>query len=131
MDAETPSLIQTFDVPQLEFDHLKGTWTATDCDVFQMVEDTRYLNGLGQSASVTVCPLCAYFSDGQCNWCPGEYDADYPSPRPECAGCLGADRPTVPWYKRSDVMGPLLTTIGVTVAASIASAVLLRKFGYR
>lgn len=125
MDAETPGIV-TFDVPSIEFDHLKGTWTPTNSDVFQMVEDTRYLAGLGQAA-VTVCPPCAFFLDGACHWCPGPYDPDYPSPHPECSGCLGAQPQEEPWYRRRDVMMPVLTSVLVAIVATVASSVILKR----
>jgi hypothetical protein len=134
-EAETPSVIQTFDDPQLEFDHQSGKWVPTHADEFFMFMDTRFepwrnaLDGLGQG--VTVCPPCAFFGDGRCTWCPGEQDPGYPSDRPECAGCLGTQRPQPPWYRRSEIMVPLLTTIAVTTVATISSAILLKRIGLR
>lgn len=132
--AETPytvplrGVIESYDVPQLEFDHAAGAWRQSNVDEYNMFVDTRALPGLGD---VTVCPPCAYFMDGRCEWCPGEYDPGYPSDRPECHGCLGQHRPVPPWYQRSEIMVPLMTTIAVTTIATVASTVLLRRIGLR
>jgi hypothetical protein len=129
--SETPTRIVTFDDPQLEFDHLAGGWSATDADAFYMFMDTRHEPWRGSLGDVTVCPPCAYFTEGQCHWCPGEHDPGYPSDRPECHGCLGAQRPQPPWYQRKEVMVPLLTTIAVTTVATVASAIVLRRVGLK
>lgn len=119
-------VVDSFDVPQIEFDHERGGWKQTNVDTNFMFVDNSH--GLG---TVTVCPQCAYFQDGQCEWCPAEHDPGYPSDRPECQGCIGQERPTPPWYKRSEVMVPLITTIAVTTIATVASTILLKRIGVK
>lgn len=131
--ASPVGFLESYDVPQLEFDHKRGDWAESRIDEYNMFVDARALQGLGRpfGQSVTVCPTCAFFADGRCEWCPGEYDPGYPSDRPECHGCLGQQRPSKPWYQRSEVMVPLLTTVAVTTVATVASTILLKRFGVR
>ena len=87
------------------------------------------LSGLGQG--ITVCPSCAYFADGQCEWCPGENDPEYPSPRPECQLCIGQQRFEQPWYKRPEIIVPVMTTVIVTTLATVASSFILKRAGFK
>jgi len=78
-----------------------------------------------------LCPECAYFLDGRCHWCPEPPDPGYPSDYPECTGCDGASRGPVPWYKNPEVVIPVVTTVMISVVATVASAIVLRRIGYR
>ena len=125
--AETPSIINTYDCPSLQFDHESGGWAEADEDLYELTQSTTRFAGMGV---VSVCPECAFFAEGRCTWCPGEDDPDYPSDRPECFSCLGTKRAKEPWYQRSEIMVPLFTTIAVTVVATVASTIVLRRTGY-
>lgn len=145
--AETPSKIESFDCPSLAFNHESGKWDAANEDIYELTQvSTSYVptgdrfdpafaerlapvSGLGQA--IAVCPECAFFAEGRCHWCPGKDEPGYPSVYPECKGCLGPVPQRAPWYQRSEVMTPLLTTIAVTVVGTIISTMVLRRVGYK
>ena len=78
-----------------------------------------------------LCPVCAYFEDGRCHWCPVPNEPGYPADFPECEGCEGRTRGPTPWYKNPEIVIPLVTTVMVSVVATVASAIVLRRIGYR
>ena len=115
-------VVRTFDIPSLQFDHLKGAWAEGDEDTYELTRIPR-LSGLG---AVAVCPTCAYFAEGRCNWCPeGDSGPDFP----ECHQCNGRMLQKEPWYQRSEITVPLVTTVAVTVIATVASSLILRRVG--
>lgn len=89
-----------------------------------------WIHGMG-AASVAVCPECAFLREGSCEWCPDQTSPDFPSDRPECLSCIGTFKQRPPWFRRTEIMVPLITTIAVTTLATLASAVLLRRAGLR
>lgn len=124
-----------FDEPSIAFDFDSNGWRANDDDAyFQQAgldfAKTRGLpgllgsspDGLGQSA----CPECAYLSEGRCNWC-SEETKDYP----ECLDCVqtadGRSARQTPWYKRADIVTPVLTGVAVTVTATILTTLVMSR----
>ena len=123
-----------YDVSSLAFDHDNGDWNGINENVYRM---TAPLTGLGQTVgaggggSSMLCPTCAYYDQGKCYWCPEPDSPDYPSERPECYGCKGKHRPQAPWYKRQDIMVPLLSSVAISTAAAVLSTLILRRTGLR
>lgn len=130
MSAESPIVV--LDDPAIGFDHGRGIWRGVDVDMYYLVGAIESpLTGLGaDTAPGGMCPPCSYFQGDRCYWCPSPEHPAYPSDRPECAGCLGRDPPKVPWYRREDIMVPLLTSIAVSTAAAVFSTMILKRTGY-
>lgn len=136
MHAETPrpvgAVIENFDCASLQFDHEIGGFREANEGIYNLLVDTAYDRGrLGALGQPQVCPPCSYFEDGRCHWCPGTDDPDYPLDYPECDGCKGREKPKPPWYRRSEVMVPLVTAIAVSTVATVASTIILRRVGYK
>lgn len=128
-----------FDEPSLAFDFDSNGWKPNDDDAYFQQADLAYTkpasqayvsrgsigagpDGLGQSA----CPECAYLSEGRCNWCSDE-TKDYP----ECLDCVqtadGRSIRKTAWYKRADIVTPVLTGVAVTVTATIITTIVMRR----
>lgn len=128
------SAIVVLDDPAVGFDHRRGEWRSVDMDMDNLVGATdSILAGLGsdEGGACGLCVPCAYFQDNRCYWCPEPDDPAYPSDRPECRGCLGTKPPEKPpWYRREDIMVPLITSITVSTAAAVLSSLILKRAGY-
>jgi hypothetical protein len=116
MDESTPALV-SFDCPSLGWDHRAAGWRPFDEDRHAMRHEVA-LMGLG----ATACPTCSYLDEGRCPWCEAEHDF------PECSGCVGRTR-VVPWYQRSEILVPVLTTVAVTVVGTVLSTIVLSRIG--
>jgi hypothetical protein len=122
--------VRTFDAPSLEYDHLKGTWSAANEGIHNLLIGTKHHQG-AMGAALTVCPPCSYYAEGHCNWCPGPEDPEFPLDYPECEHCKGKEPAKRPWYAREEIMLPLLTTILVTTIATVSSNIILKRVGYK
>lgn len=115
-----------FDEPSIAFDFDANGWRPNDDDAYfqqaHLAYARRGASGLGQSA----CPECAYLSEGRCNWC-SEETKDYP----ECLDCVptgdGRAMRRTPWYKRADIVTPVLTGVAVTVTATVITTIVMRR----
>lgn len=126
--AEQPRIV-TFDDPAIAFDHQIGGYRPVNLDTYYLGSAVEsQLTGLG--AVQGLCPPCAFFEQDGCHWCPDESAAEFPSDRPECAGCKGRQPMKQAWYEREDVMIPLLTSVIVSTAAAVFSTMILKRTGY-
>lgn len=81
------------------------------------------LGAVSPTAAPFACPPCAYFTGSYCAWCPNEGAENIP----DCTGCKDRQHAPTPWYKSSEFLIPLVST----VAATLVSAVLLSKLRLR
>jgi hypothetical protein len=118
---QTPATVGEIDESAIH--HHAGRWRPTPVDQFWLTAEHA---GLGQDAS---CPPCSYHHEGRCTWCPE--DPTLAEEIPECAPCEGRKAQKQPWYKREDIMIPVLTTATVTVIATVLSTIILRRIGMK
>lgn len=128
MVDQTPVPLYEVDEPALRFDHVAGIYRPVDLDFQELMADPIG-DGVGALPPGGPCPRCSYYQEGRCHWCPKDpREADL---HPECAECEGRVAPATPWYERSEIVVPVLTTVSVTVIASVLSTIALRRLGVK
>lgn len=116
---QTPATVGEIDESAIH--HHAGRWRPTPVDYYELTQV-----GLGQDAA---CPPCSYHHEGRCTWCPE--DRALAAEIPECAPCEGRKPQKQPWYKREDIMIPVVTTAAVTVIATVVSTIILGRIGMK
>lgn len=123
---QTPLEVGELDESAIHFHPTDRQWRPVDIDYYYLTaERNGSLDGLGQEP----CPPCSYHSEGRCNWCPD--DVAVAQTIPECADCEGREKVQEPWYRREDIMVPVLTTATVTVIATVLSTIILARIGMK